>query len=71
MSSKSYFVDEIPRRVFLQKSIKGGLALAATPALMSSLLSCNGSSTPVVKLDLDPQLLNRTIMLALLRADGL
>ena len=65
MSSQNYFVQEIPRRAFLQKSIKGGLALAATPALMSSLLSCGGKTATALKLDLDPQMLNRIIKLAL------
>jgi len=65
MSSRSYFVDEIPRRTFLQKTIRGGLALAATPALMSSLLSCSGTTTTTTRLETDPQLLNKTIKLAL------
>jgi len=65
MSMKNLFVTDIPRREFLQKTVKGGLALAATPALMSSLLSCGGSTNSKVKLDIDPQLLNKTIKLAL------
>jgi TldD protein len=44
MSFKHYFAEDIPRRKFLQMSIKGGLALAATPALLKELLA--GQSIP-------------------------
>ncbi len=44
MSMKRYFVEDIPRRKFLEISLKGGLALAATPALLTRLLA--GQSPP-------------------------
>lgn len=65
MKSDHYFVEDIPRRDFLKTTIKGGVAVAATPALMTSLLSCGGSEQPDVKLTLDPEMLNRTIRRAL------
>jgi len=39
MNIKKYFVEGIPRRKFLEASLKGGIALAATPSLMMQLLS--------------------------------
>ena len=65
MAFEHYFVEDIPRREFLKTTLKGGVAVAATPALMSSLLSCAGSDKPDVKLALDPEMLNRTIRRAL------
>lgn len=65
MKLKQYFVEDIPRRKFLQMSLKGGIALAAAPSLMSQLLSCKGPTLPTAKLELDPQLLLRTIGQAL------
>jgi TldD protein len=65
MTIKRYFVEDIPRRKFLQMSLKGGVALAATPVLMSQLLSCKGAEQARVDISVDPQLLNRTIQKAL------
>lgn len=65
MKFKKYFVEDIPRRKFLQLSLKGGVALAATPSLMSQLLSCKVSKPTSTKLELDPQLLSKTIQKAL------
>ena len=39
MNFKSYLVEDIPRRKFLELSLKGGLALASTPALLRGLLA--------------------------------
>ncbi len=64
MKFKYYFVEEIPRRKFLQRGLKGGIALAATPSLMTQLLSCK-SSKAQAELKLDPQLLEKTIQHAL------
>jgi len=44
MNVKRYFVEDIPRRKFLEISFKGGLALAATPSLLTRLLA--GQSPP-------------------------
>jgi TldD protein len=65
MSIKKNFVEDIPRRKFLQMSLKGGVAMAATPALLTQLLSCRGETPAQGKLDVDSQLLNSTIRKAL------
>lgn len=65
MRIKSYFIEDIPRRKFLQLSLKGGIALAATPSLMMKLLSSKGSETSKAKMKLDPQILQKTISHAL------
>ena len=62
---KKYFAEDIPRRKFLQMSLKGGIAVAATPALLTQLLSCKKATTVGEKLELDPQILDRTIRKAL------
>jgi TldD protein len=61
-------VDDIPRRRFLELGLAGGLALAATPALMQSLLAYGspgalGAAAPPV----DKALLDRVIRKALER----
>lgn len=61
----SWMDEFIPRRKFLELSFKGGLALAATPALLSQLLSCRGPEPGKAGLEVDPQLLNRVIHFAL------
>lgn len=65
MKFKGYFVEDIPRRKFLQLSLRGGIAVAATPSLMMQLLSCKGKESGSAKLELDPQVLNRIIRRAL------
>ncbi len=62
---KDFFVEDIPRRKFLQMSLKGGVALAATPALMTQLLSCKKADTVSPELSLDPEVYNKTIRKAL------
>jgi TldD protein len=62
---KNFFVEDIPRRKFLQMSLKGGVALAATPALMTQLLSCKKAETVSLELELDPEVYNKTIQKAL------
>jgi TldD protein len=65
MRFKNYFVRDIPRRKFLEVSLKGGIALAATPALLSQLLSCRATKPESVKVVIDPQILDRIIKKAL------
>jgi TldD protein len=65
MKFKKYFAEGIPRRKFLETSIKGGIALAATPSLMMQLLSCKGVQKGSAKITIDPQVLNRVIQKAL------
>jgi TldD protein len=43
MKLKKFFVEEIPRRKFLETGIKGGIALAATPSLLMQLVSCRST----------------------------
>ncbi len=64
MASNSCFVRDIPRRAFLRATLQGGAVLATAPALMS-LLSCGGKGAPDLRIELDPELLNRIIRLAL------
>lgn len=65
MSIKKYFVEDMPRRKFLEVSLKGGVAVAATPSLLTSLLSCRGTAGPEVAVEIDAALLNRTLGKAL------
>ena len=65
MKIKKYFVQDIPRRKFIKDSIKGGIAVAATPALLSQLLSCAGKQNVSAKVVMDPAVLNLTIQKAL------
>ena len=65
MDLTNYFIEDIPRRDFLKTTLKGGLVVAATPTLMSSLLSCAGSPKPSAKVEMDPQWLTWTIRRAL------
>ncbi len=65
MDLTNYFIEDIPRRDFLKTTLKGGLVVAATPTLMSSLLSCAGSPKPSAKVEIDPQWLTWTIRRAL------
>ena len=65
MKFKTYFVGDIPRRKFLQLSLKGGLAVAAAPSILSQLISCKSQLPAGANLKLDHQILNRTIQKAL------
>jgi len=65
MSQKSWSVSDIPRRAFLEKSLKGGLAIAAVPAILSNLSSCSGGRSAVAGSQVDPELLQWTIRRAL------
>jgi len=65
MSMKKYFVEDIPRRKFLEIGLKGGLAVAATPALMMNLLSCRGGEEAAAVSNIDSALLDRTLRRAL------
>ena len=62
---KKYFGEDIPRRKFMQMSLKGGVAMAATPSLMMHLLSCKGKGEKGAALSLNPALINKTISKAL------
>ena len=62
---EKYQVRAIPRRKFLEMSMKGGLLVAATPALMNYLSSCSPSTGAGPGLDLDKQVLDKVIARAL------
>jgi len=65
MNEKKYFVRDIPRRKFLELSMKGGLIVAATPALLSQLISCKQQGLSGIGLDLDKETLNKVLAEAL------
>ena len=67
MEQKGYFVSDIPRRTFLGRSVKGGIAIAAAPTLVSLLESCGGGnlSTASAKVEIDEQIIDAAIHRAL------
>lgn len=65
MKIEKHSVRDIPRRKFLEMSIKGGLLIAATPALMSQLVSCRKGTGTASAMDMDKQTLSRIISKAL------
>ncbi|MFA9452694.1 MAG: TldD/PmbA family protein [Candidatus Aminicenantaceae bacterium] len=65
MDIAKYVVTDIPRRKFLSLSLKGSVALAATPALLTQLISCRGSERLAVQKAIDPGLINATLRKAL------
>ena len=66
MTLDNFSVRDMPRRRFLELSLKGGLAIAATPAILSNLVSCSmDPAASASKLDLDKDVLNRVIARAL------
>ena len=65
MNEKKYFVRDLPRRKFLELSMKGGLVIAATPALLSQLISCKEKDLTGAGLDLDRETLNKVVAEAL------
>jgi TldD protein len=68
MKIPDYYVADIPRRKFLELGLKGGLALAATPLLMDTLLaSVSPGALAAPALTLDKLMLNRVIRKALAR----
>lgn len=65
MRLNQFSVRDIPRRKFLEISMKGGIAVAATPALISHLTSCKPVEDTMTVLDTDKDLLQRVIKKAL------
>lgn len=65
MKEKRYFVRDIPRRKFLEMSMKGGLLVAATPALLSQLSACSPQDLTTDALSMDQETLNKVIAEAL------
>ncbi|MBN2772750.1 MAG: TldD/PmbA family protein [Prolixibacteraceae bacterium] len=63
---KKYSVRDIPRRDFLKMSMKSGLVIAATPAILSSLTSCGPEvASASTGLDIDKTVLKKVIAKAL------
>jgi TldD protein len=65
MSMDKHTVRDIPRRKFLEMSMKGGLLIAATPALMTQLISCKSGVKPSSGMDMDKETLAKIISKAL------
>lgn len=65
MKSDRYFVRDMPRRKFLELSMKGGLLVATTPALLSQLVSCAPQGSSAAGLGIDKATLDRVIAKAL------
>jgi TldD protein len=64
MKMDEHSVRDIPRRKFLEMSMKGGLLIAATPALLTQLVSCRNGDLSV-GLTADKAMLDRIIRKAL------
>ncbi len=62
---EGFSVRDIPRRRFLELTMKGGLAVAATPALLSQLTACKNGYGSVSVLDTDRAMLSKVIARAL------
>jgi TldD protein len=65
MDVKGYFVSDIPRRAFLERTFKGGLVVAAGPSLLTLLESCAPAEMATAGVAVDPHLLDLTIQRAL------
>lgn len=66
MSTNQYIVRDIPRRKFLEMSLKGGLVLAASSPLLTQFLSsCSTGTSGSAALNIDKDILNRVIAKAL------
>jgi TldD protein len=65
MKIEKHAVRDIPRRKFLELSMKGGLLIAATPALMAQLVSCQNGAKIAAGLDMDKETLSKVIAKAL------
>lgn len=65
MKLQHFSVQDIPRRRFLELTMKGSLAVAATPALLSQLTSCRSATAGATVLDTDRDLISKVISKAL------
>jgi TldD protein len=65
MKIERYSVRDIPRRRFLELSMKGGLLIAATPALLAQLVSCQRGTSGFSVLETDKEMLARVIAKAI------
>lgn len=67
MKIEEHSIRGIPRRRFLELGMKGGLLIAASPALLSQLVSCSSSNSASPGLNMDNGTLNKVIARALAR----
>jgi TldD protein len=65
MKMENHGVRDIPRRKFLELSMKGGLLIAATPALLTQLVSCQSGVKVPSGMDMDKETLAKVIAKAL------
>jgi len=65
MKMEEFRVKDIPRRRFLELSMKGGLLIAATPALLTQLISCRNGAGVSPGLDMDREMLAMILAKAL------
>jgi TldD protein len=65
MRMENHTVRDIPRRKFLEISMKGGLLVAATPALLSQLVSCRNGASVTSGIEMDKEMLARVVAKAL------
>lgn len=61
----NHTVRDIPRRRFLEMSMKGGLLVAASPALLTNLWSCSPSGQAAGGINLDESVLKKVLAKAL------
>mgnify|MGYP005853575639 CR=1 FL=1 len=62
---KNNSVRYIPRRKFLEMSMKGGLLIATAPSVLYALNSCSGSGATFPPPGIDPSLLSKVLARAL------
>jgi len=67
MKIEEHSIRDIPRRRFLELGMKGGLLIAASPALLSQLVSCSSTGASSPGLNIDNGTLNKVIARALAR----
>lgn len=65
MKTEQFTIRDIPRRRFLGLTMKGGLAVAVTPALLSQLTSCGPGAASAALLDTDRALISKVLKKAL------
>jgi len=51
MGLKPFFIEKMPRRMFLKWTINGSIALASTPALLGNLWASGGKDAPGLSLE--------------------
>jgi len=67
MKIEEHSIRDIPRRRFLELGMKGGLLIAASPALLSQLVSCSSRNAASLGLNIDNATLGKVIARALSR----